>query len=79
MPAQISNNKEVKSIIKNLPTKKVQVDLPYPGIEPESSVSPALAGVFFTTEPPGNPSPLGHQVLNLKGNFHFSSFLPSPW
>ena len=26
-------------------------DLPNPGIEP---VSPALAGVFFTTEPPGN-------------------------
>ena len=28
-------------------------DLPYPGIEP---VSPALAGRFFTTEPPGKPS-----------------------
>ena len=27
-------------------------DLPGPGIEP---VSPALAGVFFITEPPGNP------------------------
>ena len=26
-------------------------DLPYPGIEP---TSPALAGGFFTTEPPGN-------------------------
>ena len=26
-------------------------DLPDPGIEPES---PALAGVFFTTEPPGS-------------------------
>ena len=25
-------------------------DLPNPGIEP---VSPALAGIFFTTEPPG--------------------------
>ena len=25
-------------------------DIPYPGIEPES---PALAGGFFTTEPPG--------------------------
>ena len=27
-------------------------DLPRPGIEP---VSPALAGRFFTTEPPGKP------------------------
>ena len=30
-------------------------DLSDPGIEPESPVSPALAGRFFTTEPPGNP------------------------
>jgi len=28
-------------------------DLPNPGIEPMSPVSPALAGRFFTTEPPG--------------------------
>ena len=28
-------------------------DLPNPGIEPESSASPALASGFFTTEPPG--------------------------
>ena len=28
-------------------------DLPHPGIEPASS---ALAGRFFTTEPPGKPS-----------------------
>ena len=28
-------------------------DLPDPGIEPGSPVSPALAGRFFTTEPPG--------------------------
>ena len=27
-------------------------DLPDPGLEP---VSPALAGEFFTTEPPGKP------------------------
>ena len=26
------------------------------GIEPGSVASPALAGEFFTTEPPGNPS-----------------------
>ena len=31
-------------------------DLPNPGIEPISPASPALAGRFFTTEPPGKPS-----------------------
>ena len=31
-------------------------DLPDPGIEPTSPVSPALAGGFFTTEPPGKPT-----------------------
>ena len=30
-------------------------DLPDPGIEPTSPESPALAGRFFTTEPPGKP------------------------
>ena len=30
-------------------------DLPDLGIEPESPVVPALAGRFFTTEPPGKP------------------------
>ena len=28
-------------------------DLPDPGVEPASPVSPALAGGFFTAEPPG--------------------------
>ena len=28
-------------------------DLPGPGIEPASPLSPALAGGFFTAEPPG--------------------------
>ena len=32
-----------------------QGDLPDPGIEPTAPVSPVLAGVFFTTEPPGKP------------------------
>ena len=31
-------------------------DLPDPGMEPKSPVSPALAGGFFTTEPPGKHS-----------------------
>ena len=30
-------------------------DLPDPGIEPVSLMSPALAGGFFTTEPPRKP------------------------
>ena len=30
-------------------------DLPNPGIEPTSSVSPALVGGFFTTVPAGKP------------------------
>ena len=30
-------------------------DLPDPGIEPKSPVSPALAGGLLTTEPPGKP------------------------
>ena len=30
-------------------------DLPDPGMEPASLVSPALVGRFFTTVPPGKP------------------------
>ena len=30
-------------------------DLPHPGNEPASLMFPALAGSFFTTEPPGKP------------------------
>ena len=33
-------------------------DLPNPGIELTSAVSPALAGGFFSTEPPGSPCQL---------------------
>ena len=33
-------------------------DLPDPGIKPASPASPALAGGFVTTEPPGKPSSL---------------------
>ena len=31
-------------------------DLPSPGMEPTSPVSPGLVGGFSTTEPPGKPS-----------------------
>ena len=45
-------------------------DLPNPGIEPMSPVSPALAGEFFTPEPPGKPFLL---------SFLFPLFLPFPF
>ena len=38
-------------------------NLPNPGIKPESSVAPALAGGFFTTEPPGKPLGMCVQLL----------------
>ena len=37
-------------------------DLPDPGMDPMSLVSPAMAGRFFTTEPPEKPS------ISPKGN-----------
>ena len=37
-------------------------DLPNPGIEPTTPASPALAGAFFTTEPPEKP----HILIHLK-------------
>ena len=45
-------------------------DLPNPGIEPASLVSPALAGRFFTTAPPRKPQgePIGHTVCKLPGH-----------
>ena len=39
-------------------------ELPDPGIEP---VSPALAGRFFTTEPPGDPVEVGDSPINCGG------------
>ena len=43
-------------------------DLPDPGIEPVSPTSPAFAGRFFTSEPPGKPSQYhtGKQILELR-------------
>ena len=40
-------------------------DLPDPGIEPGSLVSLALAGGFFTTAPPGKPSPIKGVMVNI--------------
>ena len=39
--------------------------LPNPGIEPTSLASPALAGRFFTTEPPGKPNKNAGKQANL--------------
>ena len=39
-------------------------DLTDPGIEPKSPVSPALAGGFFTTVPPGKPHKFFCSTLN---------------
>ena len=40
-------------------------DLPNSGIEPESPVSPTLAGRFFTTEAPGKPPDIYRAVGDL--------------
>ena len=41
---------------------------PGPGIEPEFPVSPASAGGFFTTEPPGKPPRSQESMLNHPQN-----------
>ena len=46
-------------------------DLPNPGIEPTSLASPALAGGFFTTVPPGKP-------LEISYMLYFRNSLPIP-
>ena len=43
-------------------------DLPKPGIKPASLMSPALAGGFFTTEPPGEPHNGGYMSLYICPN-----------
>ena len=37
--------------------------LPDPGIEPASPESPALAGGFFTSAPPGKTSPIEFEII----------------
>ena len=46
-------------------------DLPHPGIELAFPVVPALAGGFFTTEPPGKPP----STLILCQNFFLKGVL----
>ena len=42
-------------------------DLPNPGIEPVSLVSPALVGIFFTSEPPEKT--MGKRDISTNENF----------
>ena len=46
-------------------------DLPNPGIKPGSVTSPALAGGFFTTMPPGNPLEWIYGISKLCYNLPF--------
>ena len=50
-------------------------DLPNPGIEPMSLVSPALAGGFFTTVPPGKPISLCVHIYAYIFSFRFFSII----
>ena len=54
-------------------------DLPDPGTEPKSPVSPASAGGFFTTVPPGSLLEGLVQFEMLKSNSFTSCLLPYPW
>ena len=58
-------------------------DLPNQGIEPASLVSPALAGRFFTTVPPGkpliNPSEQLKSLATLTGSHLLSLKVPAPF
>ena len=47
-------------------------DLPDPGIKPVSPLSPAMAGGFFTTKPPGKPTDLDRdsQLSRLPYSHH---------
>ena len=53
-------------------------DLPDPGIEPKSPMSPALAGGFFTTKPPGKPwnvALAAMKTFNLTVRVHQTSWV----
>ena len=51
-------------------------DLSNPGIEPESPVSPAVAGGFFTTGPPGKPDSMYARYQPLVCLLLISSLFP---
>ena len=51
-------------------------DLPNPGIEPLSPVSPALAGGFFTFVSPGKPR---KRAVSVKGRMEMRSIVGAAW
>ena len=53
-------------------------DLLYPGIIPLSPMSPALAGRFFTTEPPGKPNIVEYVRQSQFPNSSYPHLFP-PW
>ena len=55
-------------------------DLPHPGIQPVSLVSSALAGMFFTTVPPGKQPELSGEVMGIvygRGTHKTCIWIPS--
>ena len=53
-------------------------DLPNPGIEPVSPKAPALAGRFFTTEPPGKPMLYIWTYIYISVSTHLLVYIPIP-
>ena len=53
-------------------------DLPDPGIEPAFLASPALAGNFFTTVPPGKPFSYFTTSLRKKKRTDFKFYIAFP-
>ena len=53
-------------------------DLPDPGIKPAFPATPALAGGFFTTEPPGKPISLCTFPEGRSGSCHSQKEVQSP-
>ena len=51
-------------------------NLPHPGIEPISPTSPALAGRFFTSAPPGKPTLIYYISPRYIGNIGYQKVLP---
>ena len=50
-------------------------DLPSPGMEPASRVSPVLAGRFFITEAPRRPLLISKSQISFPNNFVFMAFV----
>ena len=62
------------NVVHGLPLSHGMQDLPRPGIEP---VSPALAGGFLTTGPPGKPQVLGFILVPFRDEDSCWKHIPS--